>query len=103
MTQGKYDIQTTVRRMSKVAVVGGGPAGMMAAIAAAESGHEVTLFEKNEKLGKKLFLTGKGRCNLTNAADISDFFPEVVRNPKFLYSAFYGFDNRSVCDFFESL
>lgn len=87
--------------MRRVAVVGGGPAGMMAAIAAAETGKAVTLFEKNEKLGKKLFLTGKGRCNLTNDADISDFFSEVVRNPKFLYSAFYGFDNRSVMDFFS--
>ena len=74
---------------------------MMAAIAAAESGHEVTLFEKNEKLGKKLFLTGKGRCNLTNDADIADFFSEVERNPKFLYSSFYGFDNRAVIDFFS--
>ncbi len=74
---------------------------MMAALTAAEAGHSVTLFEKNEKLGKKLFLTGKGRCNLTNDADISDFFAEVERNPKFLYSAFYGFDNRAVTDFFS--
>ncbi len=87
--------------MRKVAVIGGGPAGMMAAIAAAEAGNAVTLFEKNEKLGKKLYLTGKGRCNLTNDADIADFFTEVVRNPKFLYSAFYAFDNRSVMDFFS--
>ena len=74
---------------------------MMAALTAAEAGHKVMLFEKNEKLGKKLFLTGKGRCNLTNAADISDFFSEVVRNPKFLYSAFYGYDNRAVMEFFS--
>ena len=87
--------------MRKVAVVGGGPAGMMAAIAAAEAGNDVFLFEKNEKLGKKLFLTGKGRCNLTNAMDIADFFGEVERNPKFLYSAFYGFDNRAVMEFFS--
>ncbi len=87
--------------MRRVAVIGGGPAGMMAAIAAAEKGNVVTLFEKNEKLGKKLFLTGKGRCNLTNDADIADFFGEVERNPKFLYSAFYGFDNRAVIYFFS--
>ena len=55
--------------MSRVVVIGGGPAGMFAAIAAAENGHHVTLLEKNEKLGKKLFITGKGRCNVTNASD----------------------------------
>lgn len=87
--------------MRRVAVVGGGPAGMIAAVAAAENGNQVALFEKNEKLGKKLFITGKGRCNLTNAADISDFFPEVVRNPKFLYSAFYSFTNEDVISFFR--
>ena len=70
--------------MSKVIVVGGGPAGMFAAIAAAERGHEVVLLEKNEKLGKKLFITGKGRCNITNAADIEDLFTAVTSNPKFL-------------------
>ena len=82
-------------------VVGGGPAGMMAAIAAAEQGNtHVTLLEQNEKLGKKLYLTGKGRCNLTNEADISEFFSNVIRNPKFLYSAFYGFTNEDVMRFF---
>ena len=82
-------------------MVGGGPAGMMAAIAAAEEGDtHVTLLEQNEKLGKKLYLTGKGRCNLTNEADISEFFPNVIRNPKFLYSAFYGFTNEDVMRFF---
>lgn len=86
--------------MSRVVVVGGGPAGMTAALAAAENGHTVTLLEKNEKLGKKLYITGKGRCNLTNAADISDFFAEVERNPKFLYSAFYGFTNEDIQTFF---
>ena len=87
--------------MRRVAVIGGGPAGMMAAAAAAEKGHSVTLFEKNEKLGKKLYITGKGRCNLTNAADISDFFPEIVRNPKFLYSALYSYTNDEVASFFR--
>ncbi len=94
-------LRSSVKPMNRVLVIGGGPAGMMAAISAAEAGCEVTLFEKNEKLGKKLYLTGKGRCNLTNEADISDFFAEVARNPKFLYSAFYGFDNRAVQDFFS--
>lgn len=87
--------------MSKVVVVGGGPAGMLAAIAAAEKGNEVTLLEKNEKLGKKLYITGKGRCNITNAGDMDDLFSNVMTNSKFLYSAFYAFDNMQVIDFFE--
>lgn len=87
--------------MSKVIVVGGGPAGMFAAIAAAECGHTVTLLEKNEKLGKKLYITGKGRCNLTNAGDMENLFDNVMTNAKFLYSAFYAYDNRRVIDFFE--
>lgn len=87
--------------MSKVIVVGGGPAGMFAAIAAAEQGHKVTLLEKNEKLGKKLFITGKGRCNITNASDMDVLFANVTTNAKFLYSAFYACDNAQVIDFFE--
>jgi len=87
--------------MSKVIVIGGGPAGMMAALAAAESGHEVLLLEKNEKLGKKLYITGKGRCNITNSGDMEDLFANVMTNSKFLYSAFYGYDNLMVMDFFE--
>ena len=87
--------------MSKVVVIGGGAAGMMAAIAAAESGHTVTLLEKNEKLGKKLFITGKGRCNVTNAADMDGLFENVCTNRKFLYSAFYGFDNHAVMELLE--
>ena len=74
---------------------------MFAAIAAAEKGHSVILFEKNEKLGKKLFITGKGRCNITNASDADTFFSNVVSNAKFLYSAFYAYDNSRVIDFFE--
>lgn len=89
--------------MSKVLIIGGGAAGMMAAISAAESGKSVELFEKNEKLGKKLFITGKGRCNITNAADLEDFFPAVTSNPKFLYSAFYSFTNEQVIALFERL
>ena len=70
-------------------IAGGGAAGMMAAVTAARNGRKVCLLEKNEKLGKKLFITGKGRCNITNAADIEDLFSAVVSNPKFLYSSFY--------------
>lgn len=74
---------------------------MFAAIAAAEKGHEVTLLEKNEKLGKKLYITGKGRCNITNAGDMDTLFSNVMTNSKFLYSAFYTYDNQRVIDFFE--
>ena len=89
--------------MSKVLVIGGGAAGMMAAITAAANGGEVLLLEKNEKLGKKLFITGKGRCNITNAADTEDLFSAIVSNPKFLYSSIYSFTNSQVIDFFEGL
>lgn len=87
--------------MSRVLVVGGGAAGMMAAFAAAGKGHSVVLFEKNEKLGKKIYITGKGRCNVTNACEPQELFDNVVSNSKFLYSAFYGFDNHAVQQFFE--
>lgn len=87
--------------MSKVLVIGGGAAGMFAAIAAAGNGNEVFLYEKNEKLGKKLFITGKGRCNLTNDCDMDAFFAAVVSNPRFLYSSFYNCTNQDVIDFFE--
>lgn len=89
--------------MSSVIVVGGGAAGMMAAIIAARNEQNVTLLEKNEKLGKKIFITGKGRCNITNASEIEDLFSAVVSNPKFLYSGFYSFTNDQVIDFFEEL
>ena len=84
-------------------VVGGGAAGMMAAIIAARNNDNVTLLEKNEKLGKKVYITGKGRCNLTNACDDETFFESVITNPKFLYSAYYGFNSYAVMDFFESI
>ena len=87
--------------MSRVLVVGGGAAGMMAAVCAAENGHAVSLFEKNEKLGKKLYITGKGRCNLTNACDMDALFDSVRTNARFLYSAFYGFTNEDARRFFE--
>lgn len=85
----------------KIIVVGGGPAGMMAAYHAASLGHEVTLLEQNEKLGKKLYITGKGRCNVTNASDMDVVFKNVNCNPKFLYSAFYSFDNSMLMDFIK--
>lgn len=89
--------------MSKVLIVGGGAAGMFAAIFAARNGNEVHLFEKNEKLGKKLFITGKGRCNVTNACDMETLFESIRSNSKFLYSSFYGYTNHDVIDFFNSL
>lgn len=87
--------------MKKVIVIGGGAAGMMAAIAAADAGAKVTIYEHNEKLGKKLFITGKGRCNVTNAGDMENLFANVMTNEKFLYSAFYTYDNLAVMDFIE--
>ncbi|MBP3506944.1 MAG: NAD(P)/FAD-dependent oxidoreductase [Lachnospiraceae bacterium] len=89
--------------MERMIVIGGGAAGMLAAIIAARNGKQVTLLEKNEKLGKKLFITGKGRCNLTNACDMEDLFRNIVTNHKFLYSSLYGFDNQTTMDFFEGL
>ena len=89
--------------MSKVLVIGGGAAGMMAAVFAARNGNDVIIYEKNEKLGKKLYITGKGRCNITNASDMEVLFQNVMSNSKFLYSAFYSFTNNDVIDFFEQL
>lgn len=87
--------------MKKIAIIGGGAAGMLASILAARRGLEVHVYEKNEKLGKKLYITGKGRCNLTNACDMEELFASVKSNPKFLFSAFYGFTNLDTMDFFE--
>lgn len=84
-------------------VVGGGAAGMMAAAIAAKGGDTVTLIEKNEKLGKKVYITGKGRCNLTNACDDNEFFDNIITNPKFMYSAYYGFTSSQVMEYFEEL
>ena len=89
--------------MSKVIIIGGGAAGMFAAITAARQGQEVHVYEKNEKLGKKLFITGKGRCNITNACDMDTLFDSVITNSKFLYSSFYGYTNQDVIDFFENI
>src|SRR5665647_1670488 len=78
--------------MATVAVIGAGPAGMMAAIKASEH-NKVILIDKNNKLGKKLYITGKGRCNVTNAKEISEFFDNISGNPNFLYSSLYSFTN----------
>lgn len=88
--------------MKKIIVIGGGAAGMAAAIAAAENGCAVTIYEKNEKLGKKIYITGKGRCNVTNDCDMEGLFDSVVTNSRFLYSAFYGFTNQDMKDFLEA-
>ncbi|UZP01894.1 NAD(P)/FAD-dependent oxidoreductase [Clostridium botulinum] len=87
--------------MSKVIVIGAGPSGMMAAITAAKE-HKVTLLDGNERLGKKLFITGKGRCNVTNAKDISEFFDYIPGNPHFLYSSLYTFTNEDTMNFFSN-
>lgn len=89
--------------MAKILIIGGGAAGMAAAAFLGEHGHQVHVFEKNEKLGKKLFITGKGRCNLTNSCDEETFFQSVVSNEKFLYSAFHGFSNEDAIAYFENL
>ncbi len=81
---------------SRCIVVGGGAAGIMAAYSASYNFDEVILLEKNEKLGKKIYITGKGRCNVTNDCEPDTFFDNVVNNPKFLYSAYYGFDNKAL-------
>ncbi|NLW40082.1 MAG: NAD(P)/FAD-dependent oxidoreductase [Tissierellia bacterium] len=86
----------------KVGVIGGGPAGIIAAGFAGSRGKDVTLIEKNERLGKKLFITGKGRCNITNASPIEDFFPKVMTNREFLYSSFYSFTNEDIIRLLES-
>lgn len=89
--------------MSKVIIIGAGAAGMMASIIAARNGHDVTVLEKNEKCGKKLYITGKGRCNLTNAGDMDDVMNSIVTNKKFMYSALNQFSNYDVMGFFDEL
>ncbi len=88
--------------MKKVCIVGGGAAGLMAAYAAAKNGHQVSLFEKNEKLGKKIYITGKGRCNFTNDVPPAEFLPNVVRGAKFLTGAIYSFPSQKTIEFFEN-
>ena len=85
-----------------IIVIGGGAAGMIAAIAAAKEGCRVSLYEKNEKLGKKIFITGKGRCNVTNAGDMDELFGAVITNKKFMFSSFYGFTNEDMMQLLEN-
>ena len=88
--------------MSKICIIGGGAAGLMAAYAAAKNGNEVILIEKNEKLGKKIYITGKGRCNFTNDCSVENFLSNVVRGEKFLRGVLYSFPPEKVMDFFEN-
>lgn len=97
----KVGMEILKSKKKKIAIIGAGPAGVMAGITASKRGLDVIIFERNEKIGKKLFITGKGRCNLTNACEAEEFFEHLNGNKKFMYSAFYGFDNRSVMDFIE--
>ena len=92
----------SVWNKAEILVAGGGAAGMMAAIAAAERGARVLLFEKNDRLGKKLYITGKGRCNVTNDCAPEEFFQNVPRNPRFLYSSIYAFPPHDVMAWFEA-
>ena len=85
-----------------ILIIGGGPAGMMAAITAAEQGNKVTILEKMSSCGRKLLITGKGRCNITNSANIDDFFKNIPGNPRFLYSAFNNFNNEDIIEFLEA-
>lgn len=94
---GKY-----LEKRTKVIIIGGGAAGIMAAVSAADAGASVTIIEKNEKLGKKLYITGKGRCNITNNSDIQNLLLHIVSNPKFLYSAFSALNSQELMDFLEN-
>ena len=89
------------KKMKNIGVIGGGAAGLMAAYAAARNGHKVTVFEKNEKLGKKIYITGKGRCNFTNDCSLEEFFANVVRGERFLKGALYAFTPQDCMAFFE--
>ena len=89
--------------MKKVVIIGAGPAGMTAAYSASQNGIDVVLVEKNERVGRKLLITGKGRCNITNNCEVEELIANVNTNGKFLYSAFYTFTNDAVMEMFESL
>lgn len=89
--------------MTKIIVVGGGPSGMMAAITAAKNNKDVIIIERNEKLGKKMLISGKGRCNITNGKNIDEFFNYIPGNPYFLYSSLYSFTNEDTMKFFDNL
>ncbi len=89
--------------MSKVIIIGGGAAGMMSAITSAEQNNDVLILEKMNNCGKKLAITGKGRCNITNNVDISEFIKNTPGNGKFLYSSFNSYTNRDIINFFETM
>ena len=89
--------------MKKIIVIGGGAAGMTAAIFAREAGADVTLIERNDRLGKKLAITGKGRCNVTNNCGVEEFLANVTKNPRFLYAALSSFSTEDTINHFESL
>ena len=91
-----------IKKNNKTVVIGGGAAGMLAAIFSAQKGNSVVLIEKNEKLGKKLYITGKGRCNLTNDCTVDEFLANVVTNSRFLSSALYSFSPENTIEFFEN-
>ena len=91
------------RQENKIAVIGGGAAGLVASIFAARAGASVTVFERNDRPGRKLRITGKGRCNLTNACDVNTFLTNVPRNPKFLYAALNRLDPADTMELFEEL
>ena len=99
--KGAMSDKSKKERAADIVVIGAGAAGLMAACAAADTGAAVTVLEKTEKAGKKIYITGKGRCNLTNACDMQEFWGHVVTNPKFLYSAVYGFDSQQTMRFME--
>ncbi len=103
MTRNYNDYGRADMAINKVIVVGGGPAGIMAAGIAAQNGNEVVLLEKNERLGKKLLISGKGRCNITNDAEIEELIQNTPGNGNFLYSAFYTFSNQDLIAFFNAL
>ena len=86
----------------KVVVIGGGPAGMMAAISSREQGNNVILLEKMDSLGRKLLITGKGRCNITSSLDISEFIKNIPGNGKFLFSAFKNYTNQDIMEFLKN-
>ena len=94
---------TDINYRKRIAVIGGGPAGMMAAGTAAELGADVTIFEHTDRLGKKLAITGKGRCNVTNNCSVNDFLESVIKNPRFLYTALSTFPPSRTIEFFEEL
>ena len=94
-----FYIEKEMEKNMNVIVIGGGPAGMMAAITSAENGNNVILLEKKERLGRKLLITGKGRCNITSSLPIEEFIQNIPGNGQFLYSAFKNYTNNDIINF----